>query len=90
MNEKRNTHLAKPPDREISQDGGTSKLQKKSTAAGLRRAKQRESCKDYQYHCPQTPQTETLRMGLGSETQALEVSSRDRTRVGSMQTACRS
>ena len=41
------THLA---DREISQDGGTSKLQRKAPAARLRREKQRKNSTDHQYH----------------------------------------
>ena len=36
---------------------------------------------------PQTPQPETLGQGLGTETQAPEVSSRERTRVGCVETA---
>ena len=36
---------------------------------------------------PGTPQPETFRRGLGAETQALEVNSGERTRVGCMETA---
>ena len=62
---------------------------KKSTAARMRRAKQREreSCTNHQYHHPQTPQPETLRWGLGTETQTLEVISGERTRAGCVETA---
>ena len=59
----------------------------KSTVAGLRRAKKSESQTDHQYHHPLTPQPETLERGWGIETQGLEVSSRERTRVGSVETA---
>ena len=38
---------------------------------------------------PWTPQPETLRWGLSAETQALEVSSRKRTRVGCVETGAR-
>ena len=38
------------------------------------------------YFCPWTPQPETLWWGLGTETQALEVSSRERTSVGCVET----
>ena len=47
----------------------------------MRRAKQKESLTDHKYHRPQTPQPETLRWRLGSDTQALEVRSSKRTRV---------
>ena len=57
----------------------------KSVAAGLRRSKQKKSYTDHWYHCPQTPQPETVRWGLGAETQASEVSSRERTRVGCLE-----
>ena len=49
----------------------------KSTAAHLRRAKKRESSTNHRYYFPQTPRSETLGRGLGTETQALEVSSRE-------------
>ena len=57
----------------------------KSTAARPRRAKQREA------HRPLvppagSPQPETLQQGLGAETQASEVSSREGTRVGCVET----
>ena len=47
----------------------------KSTAAGLRKAKKSESHTDHLYDCPWTPQFEMIRQGLGTETQAAEVSS---------------
>ena len=58
-----------------------------STAAGLRRAKQNESCIDHLHHHPQIPQPEILGRGLCPETQAPEVSSREGTRVGCVVTA---
>ena len=39
------------------------------------------------YHCPQTPQPERLGQGLGTETQAPEISSRGRLGLGVV-TAC--
>ena len=56
----------------------------KSEAVGLRRAKQRKRAAD---HRPRTSQPETFAGSLATETQALEVSSRDRTRVASVETA---
>lgn len=52
MKDKRNPHPGKPPDREISQDGGDLKASEKSAAAGLRRGKQREGHTDDEYHLP--------------------------------------
>ena len=49
------------------------KASEKSVAAGLRRAK-KENHTDHPYHHPWTMQPETLRWGLGTETQASEVS----------------
>ena len=63
------------------------KVAEKSEAAGLRRAKQSESCTDHLHHCPWTSQPETLGQGLGPETQVPEFSSRERTRVGGMESA---
>ena len=54
----------------------------KRAGAGLRRAKQRQSHRDHQYHCPRIPQPEMLRHRLGTQTQAPEVSFRERTTVG--------
>ena len=59
----------------------------KSAAVALRRAKQSKSHTDYHYYCPWTPQPEMLEWGLGTESQALEVTSRDRTMVGYVETA---
>ena len=39
------------------------------------------------YHCPQTPQPETLERGLGAVTQDSEVSSGEGTRVSCVDTA---
>ena len=66
---------------------GNLKASEKSTAAGLKRAKQKESHTNHQYHCPWTPQPEMLRWRLDAETQATEVSSGERTRVGCVETA---
>ena len=41
---------------------------------------------DNLYHHPKTSQPETLGQGLGTETQALEVRCRERTRVGNVKT----
>ena len=45
------------------------KVTEKSTTAGLRRAKQSESCTDHLYHCPWILQAVTLSLGLGTKTQ---------------------
>ena len=50
----------------------------KSATVGLRRAKQSESHRDHLYHHSQTQQTKILGQGSGIETQAPEVSSRER------------
>ena len=82
MKEEKNPHPGRPrPQRE------NLKASEKSPEVGLSRAKQKESHTDHWYHHPQTPQPEALRLALGTETQALEVSSRDRTRVGYVETA---
>ena len=73
-------------DGEISQDRETSKFHEKSEAAGLRRAKQSKN-QTISAPLPQTPQPETLGQTLSAETQALEVDSRERTRVGCVETA---
>ena len=65
---------------------GTQRLQK-SAAVILRRAKQRESHIDHGFHDPWTSQPVTLWWGLGAETQALEVSSWEKTRVGCVEIA---
>ena len=54
--------------------------------AGLRRAEQSESSADPLDHCP-IHHGLTLRQRLGPETQTLEVSSRERTRTGHVETA---
>ena len=59
----------------------------KSSAAGLKWAEQSESHTDDPYHCPHIPQPEMLGQELGTEIKAPEVSSKDRTRVGYLQTA---
>ena len=59
----------------------------KSAAAGLRRAKQSESLTDHMHHCPQKQQPEMLVWRLGTETQAPEISSWERTRVDCVETA---
>ena len=88
MKEERNPHSGKPPNQQRDQLRQRDlKVSKKSTAAGLRRAKQRESCTDHRSHCPHTPQPEMLGQELGAETQAPEVSSRQNTRLGCGETA---
>ena len=82
VKEERNPHLGGH-----SPGKGNLKASEKSTAARLRKAKERESCTDHRYHCPQTSRAETLRWGPGAETQALEVSSGERTGSGCVETA---
>ena len=77
MKEERNSHPGRPWSWR-----GNLKASEKSSAARLRRAKQKESHRDHHYQHPWTTQPETLRRGLGAETQASEVSSKERTRVG--------
>ena len=50
----------------------------KNAAAKLRRAKENEGCIDNWYHCPWTPQPETLGWGLGAETQTSELNSKEK------------
>lgn len=77
MKEKRSSHSGKAPNRQGDQQRHrVLQASERSTAAGRRRATQRESGTDHWYHCPQTPQHETLGQGLGTETRAPEVSSR--------------
>ena len=86
MKEKRNPHPGKLPKQQGDQLRQRDlKVTKKSTAARLRRAKQNESCTDHLHHHPRQP--EMLRWGLGTETEALEVSSGKKTRVGCVETA---
>ena len=47
---------------------GNIKASEKSTAVGLRRAKQNESLTDHWYHHPKTPQPEIFMWGLDAET----------------------
>ena len=82
MKEERNPY----PGRIWSQRGKL-KDSWKSIASRQRRAKQKESHRDHWYHHPGTPYPETLRWGLGTETQALAVSSGERNRVCYMETA---
>ena len=56
VKEERNLH----PGRPQSWRGNHKSSEKKSTAAGPRRAQQKESHTDHWYHCPQTPHTEML------------------------------
>ena len=63
------------------------KVVEKSAQDGLRRTKQSESHTDHLHHHPWTPLPEMLRSRLGTETQAPEVSSREGTRVGCVETA---
>ena len=66
--------------------GWNLKASEKSTADGLRREMHKESCTGHCYHHSQTQQPETFRKGLATETQALEVNLRERTRVGCVET----
>ena len=61
-------------DGEMSQDTGNCKLLEKSSAAGLRQAKHRESNTNHSYNHTQTTQPEPLGVG-GDHTQALGFSS---------------
>lgn len=60
------------------------KVTEKSTAGRLRRTKQRELQRQLVPHS-QILQPEMLRWGLGTDTQALEVSSRERTKAGGVE-----
>ena len=82
MKEEKNLH----PGRPWSWRGNLKALEK-SAAAKLRRTKHKESHTDCWYHYPQTPQPETLRQALSTDTQASEVSSRERTRAGCVERA---
>ena len=64
MKEERNPYPGRPPSLRGDQPRWRNlKASEKSTTAGLRRAKQRESHRDYQYHSPWTPQSKKLRQG---------------------------
>ena len=52
----------------------------------MRRAKERENCIDHQYHFHGIPQPETLGQGLSTKIRVPEVSSRERTKVGCIET----
>ena len=52
----------------------------------LIRAKQRESCIDHMHHRPRHHSLRHSDRGLGAETQAPEVSSGEKTRVGGVET----
>ena len=63
------------------------KVSEKGAAAGMRRARQSETQRSSATP-PQSPELETLRWGLSiTETRAPEVISRERTRVGCVETA---
>ena len=67
---------------------GNIKALEKSAAARLRRAKWSESSTDHRsVPLPSKSEPETLRSWLGTETQVLKVSSRERTGVGCVDTA---
>ena len=89
MKEERNPHPGRLPNWPGDQPrlSGNIKALEKSSAARLRRAMQRESCTDHWYHHPWKPQPEMLGWGLGAVSQTLEVSSREKTRVGCVETA---
>ena len=67
-------------DRKISWDRGTSKSQRKAQQLDWR-GQSRVRAEQTSVPQPQTPQSEMLGWGLGSETEAPEVSSRERTCV---------
>jgi len=54
------------------------KASEKSIVTELRREKQKEKHTYQQYHCTQTPESETFGQELGIATQSFEVSSRER------------
>ena len=86
MKEKRNPYPRKPSNQWGDQLRQRDlKVGEKSTEAGLRSAKQTESRTAAQQ--PQTPQPEIVGWGLGTETQAPEVGSGERTRIGCVETA---
>ena len=62
------------------------KVAKKSAAAGLRKAKQSETCRDYpSAPLPQTAEPEMLGWGLGIKTEALDISYGEKTKVGCLE-----
>ena len=72
-------------DREIRWNGRTSNSQRK--VPQLEEGKEEKEAHRPLVPPPGTPQPETLRRGLGTETQAPEVGSGERTRFGSVETA---
>ena len=88
MKEERNPQPGKP-NREGDQPRWRDfQASEKSSAAGLRRAKQRErATKTMGTTAPGYPKPERLRWGLGTEAQAPEVNSGEGTRVGHVETA---
>ena len=81
MKEERNPPPGKPPDGEISRDGGISTPQRKAQQLD-QGGEIRERAAQTVVPPPRTPQPEILERGLGAEIQALEVSSWERIRVG--------
>ena len=79
-------YLGRPPNWQGDQQRwrGNLNVLGKSTASGQKRPKQRQRWTDHWYHHPWTTQPEMLRQGLDIETQALEIGSRERTRVACM------
>ena len=60
----------------------------KSAAVCLRSEEQSENQTDHLNYLAQSPRTETLGWGLGTETSALEISPWEQAGVGSAETAC--
>ena len=65
-------------DGEISQDRGTSKPQREKCSSWTKEGKPERQPQNDQCHHPWTPQPEALKQRLGTETQAPEMSSRDK------------
>ena len=89
VRKERNHYLGRPPNWQGDQPRwrGNLEASEKNSAARLMRAQQRDSSADRQYHRTWTPQPEILRWGLGTETQAPEVSSREKTMAGCVEAA---
>ena len=82
MKAKRNPHPEKKANRQGDQLRQRDlKVTEKSAAAGLRRAKQSENHTDHLHQCPREHSLRCSGKRLGTETQALEVSSREQTMV---------
>ena len=65
--------------------GRSTKMERETQSLGEKhtsqiKANQRDSYTNHKYHYPQTPWPEMLGWGLGTETQAPEVSSKERIR----------